>query len=139
MESGKIDYSSLESAIAQLKKSIDYSESDLAHSDPELFHQFRNSVIQCFEFTYELSWKMLKRRLEADMPSPSEIDPYSYKQLIRTGAEMGLLQNPEDWFLFRELRNQTAHAYSESKANLVYSNAPKLYVASNELWKNLVK
>ena len=82
---------------------------------------------------------MLKRRLESDSPSPDEVDAYSFKQLIRTGAEKGFIENPEEWFLFRELRNQTAHAYSETKAELVYSSSTKLYYASNQLWKNLSK
>lgn len=31
-------------------------------------------LIQCFEFTYELSHKMLKRYLESTAASPEEID-----------------------------------------------------------------
>jgi hypothetical protein len=47
-----------------------YAQSDAALADPDLREQLRNSVIQCFEFTYELSWKMLKHHLETTEPSP---------------------------------------------------------------------
>jgi hypothetical protein len=48
-------------------------------ADPGLREQMRNSVIQCFEFTYELSWKMLKRYLEETEANPSEIDTCTLK------------------------------------------------------------
>jgi hypothetical protein len=32
------------------------------------------AAIQAFEFTYELSWKMLKRYLERTVPNPDGID-----------------------------------------------------------------
>ncbi|CDS53867.1 hypothetical protein [Polaromonas sp. CG9_12] len=42
----------------------------------------RNSVIQCFDFSYELSWKMLKRYLEATQASPAALDTASFQNLI---------------------------------------------------------
>lgn len=66
----RLDYSALRSAIGQLEKSLAYAHSPAALADPGLREQLRNSVIQCFEFTYELSWKMLKRYLEETEASP---------------------------------------------------------------------
>jgi hypothetical protein len=59
-----LDYSPLGSAFAQLEKSLAYAHSPAALADSGLREQLRNSVIHCFEFTYELCWKMLKRYLE---------------------------------------------------------------------------
>jgi hypothetical protein len=53
-----LDFSPLSSAIQQLEKSLAFATSRRAE-DEELFEQLRNSVIQCFEFTYELSHKGL--------------------------------------------------------------------------------
>jgi len=57
-----MDFTSFESAIKQLEKSIKYASSPMAEDDSGLFEQLRNSVIQCFKFTYELSvnttWKL---------------------------------------------------------------------------------
>ena len=85
-----LDYTPLGSAIAQLEKSLTYANSAAAMADPGLREQLRNSVIQCFEFTYELSWKMLKRYLEETEANPSEIlirnnvQPSSPGELERT-------------------------------------------------------
>ena len=91
----EIDFSPLESAISQLEKSITFATSEMAEKDHELFEQFRNSVIQCFEFTYELSHKMLKRYLEETAANPEEIDLSTFQNIIRIGNEKGLLRS--DW------------------------------------------
>ena len=78
-----IDFSPLANAINQLEKSIAFATSEMAENDKDLFEQFRNSVIQCFEFTYELSHKMLKRYLEETAANPEEIDLSTFQNLIR--------------------------------------------------------
>ena len=55
-----------------------------AHTKDEFL---RDAVIQRFEFTYELSHKMLKRFLESTSPSPANIDEMAFQDLIRTGNE----------------------------------------------------
>jgi nucleotidyltransferase substrate binding protein (TIGR01987 family) len=86
--------------------------------------ELRDACIQRFEFTFELAWKMLKRRLEIDLPNPQEADAMSYRSLIRAGAERGLLDDAPDWFVYREKRNLTAHAYDPGKAAEVYAVLP---------------
>ena len=94
-----IDISPLEKAIAQLQESLNYADSDLAKYDARLARQFRSAAIQAFEYTYELSHKMLKRYLEATEPTPESIDAMSFQELIRTGAEKGLLLHSWDVLL----------------------------------------
>jgi len=94
-----LDFDPLQSAINQLEKSLGYAHSPMAENEPDLFEQFRNSVIQCFEFTYELSHRMLKRYLEATAASPDEDDLSTFQNLIRTGNEKGLLRS--DWSRWR--------------------------------------
>ncbi len=118
-----LDFHSLELAVSQLKKSIEFSTKELATNDPEIFEQFRNSVIQCYEFTYELCWKMVKRRVEADAPDPSLVDRMSFKELMREAAERGYIADPTVWFQYREDRNLASHTYSEGIAQQVYVRA----------------
>lgn len=132
-----LDFSALENAIFQLEKSIAFSHSDLAKSDEEVFEQFRNSVIQCYEFTFELSWKMLKRRIEADSATPSEVDKMSYKELIREGAERGFISNPRSWFVYRDDRNVTSHTYDQKIALRVYARAKEFVKDAHILLRNL--
>lgn len=120
-----IDFSPLASAIGQLEKSLAYAGSELARNDAGLFEQLRNSVIQCFEFTYELSHKMLKRYLAEAAANPLEMDALSFQNLIRMGNEQGLLRS--DWLrwkMYRQARTDSSHTYDAHKAQLVYELVP---------------
>jgi nucleotidyltransferase substrate binding protein (TIGR01987 family) len=120
-----INISALEKAIEQLTESLEYFNSELAQNDRKLAKQFRASSIQAFEYTYELSHKMLKRYLEATEPNPAFIDEMSFQELIRTGAERGLLMNSWDvWKKYRQARGATSHTYNEQKAEEVFNDIP---------------
>src|ERR1700677_4300136 len=100
-----IDIASLEKAIAQLETSLKYSESDLAKKDDGIAKQFRAAAIQAFEFTYEVSHKMLKRYLKDTEPSAEIIDELNFSDLIRTGFEKGLLSGSwNEWRTYRKAR-----------------------------------
>ncbi len=120
-----LDFSSLASAIKQLEKALNFSTSELA-KDSELFEQFRNSAVQCFEFTYELAWKFLQRKLEEIHPNPQVIDEMDFKDLFREGAQRGFIRDPALWFEFRRLRNISSHAYDKLKADQVYAKSKAL-------------
>lgn len=133
-----LDYSSFGSAINQLEKSIRFATSEPAQQDPELFEQLRNSVIQCFEFTYEISWKMLKRYLEAVAANPEEIDVSTFQHLIRLGNEKGLLRS--DWLrwkIYRQARTDSSHTYDSSKAEAVYALASDFLEEARFLYQRL--
>ncbi|MFZ2951152.1 MAG: HI0074 family nucleotidyltransferase substrate-binding subunit [Desulfuromonadaceae bacterium] len=135
----KIDFSSLASAIGQLEKSIMYARSDMAQQDDELFEQLRNSVIQCFEFTYELSWKMLKRYLEETAATPEEIDAGTFQNLIRRGNEKGLLRSDwVRWKVYRQARTDSSHTYDGDKAEAVYEIAPDFLDEARYLYQQLI-
>jgi len=135
----KIDYSSLASAVGQLEKSIMFARSDMAQQDDELFEQLRNSVIQCFEFTYELSWKMLKRYLEETAATPEEIDAGTFQNLIRRGNEKGLLRSDwVRWKVYRQARTDSSHTYDVDKAEAVYEIAPDFLDEARYLHQQLI-
>ena len=76
-------------------------------------------LIQNFEFVYELSVKMIRRQLELEAASPTEVDEASFRDVMRLAGERGLVSNVEAWFGYRRLRNITAHTYDQAKARLV--------------------
>jgi nucleotidyltransferase substrate binding protein (TIGR01987 family) len=78
-------------------------------------------VIQNFEFVYEQCMKMLRRELEKSAASPTEVDFDSFRDLLRTAAEKGLIANIEAWFSYRKMRNISAHTYDHEKAQQVYT------------------
>jgi nucleotidyltransferase substrate binding protein (TIGR01987 family) len=135
-----LDFSPLSNAISQLEKSLQYATSAAAKADPGLFEQLRNSVIQCFEFTYELSHKMLKRYLEETTANPEEFDLGTFQNLIRTGNEKRLLRS--DWLRwkdYRQARTNSSHTYDEEKAALVYAIAPDFLEEARYLHQQLVE
>lgn len=112
-----LDLTSLEKALNSLERAIERAKT-VPHDE-----EIRDSVIQRFEYSYELSWKMLKRQLEIDSPTPASIDAMDFKNMIRESAQRGLLTNPEAWFEYRRQRNITSHAYDDQKAIRVYETA----------------
>ena len=112
-----IDLSSFKKAVLSLERAV--LRAQKSPEDTEL----RDAVIQRFEYTYELCWKMLKRQLEAESANPAEIDGLSFKDLLRQGAERGIVSDVEIWFVYRDQRNITSHIYDEKKAASVYKTA----------------
>lgn len=117
----KIDISPFEKALSQLKRSLGYLHSDLARQDPGLEEQFRAATIQTFEYTYELGIKMLRRQLEQIAANPAGIRQMAFMDMVRTGAEAGLVKDVARYRVYREMRNMTSHTYDEAKANEVLS------------------
>lgn len=121
----KLDLSSFEKAISRLEQSLAYCNSELA-KDLNLALQFRSAAIHAFEYTYELSWKILKRYLVMNEPSVAEFDTLSFSDLIRTASGKGLLLHDLSiWTNYRQARNITSHTYDENKAAEVFKIIPE--------------
>ena len=82
-------------------------------------------VIQNFEFVYELGFKMIKRQLEAEAASPTEVDESNFRDVLRMAGEKGLIADVEAWFDYRRMRGTTSHTYNHEKARLVYQGILK--------------
>ena len=116
----KLDITSLKNAVVRLDEGIMRYQSDITDL------QIRDGLIQRFEFTYELSHKMLKRYLELTSPNPMEFDAMTFQDLIRSGNEKGLLLGDwADWKVYRDMRSRTSHTYDENTAIQVVSGIPK--------------
>jgi nucleotidyltransferase substrate binding protein (TIGR01987 family) len=85
--------------------------------------EVRDACIQRFEYTFELSIKTIKRYIEMEMPISEQVDQLNYRDLLRIALEIGLIEDVNAWFTFREARNQTSHAYDQNKAEMVFQVA----------------
>ncbi len=116
-----LDLSSMTRAADALGTALEeYSANALPDAAPEKT-LLRDGVIQRFEFTFELSWKMIKRFLE--MYGLERPDSLTNKELFRAGFEQGLIDDPERWFHYLRMRNQTSDAYDPMKAREVFEAA----------------
>jgi nucleotidyltransferase substrate binding protein (TIGR01987 family) len=127
----RLDLSSLVRALASLDKAIVRSQG--APDDAEL----RDAVIQRFEYTYELCWKLLRRRLEEDAADRDSVAQLSFRELIRAGAEHGFVDDVETWLVYREHRNLSSHIYDERKAERVHRTAVAFAPAARALLMHL--
>ncbi len=112
----KLDYSSLEDAVAQLERSFDYLHGDLARSDSGLREQFRAATIQAFEFTYELAVKMIQRQLAQIAANPDALREMDFADRMRDAADAGIVRDALSYIRYRELRNKTSHTYDADRA-----------------------
>ena len=118
-----MDLTKLRRAIESLESALRCSQMpNLAAMDEDLPQVIRAAVIQHFEFTFELSWKMLERFLSEKLGSGT-VKHMSNKMLFRVAAERLLLDEPQRWFTYLDARNKTSHTYNESVADDVYGKA----------------
>ena len=95
-------FQNYERAFMRLKEAIEMEE---------LNELERNGLIQRFEFTLELSWKVLKDYLEEKgfsfKPTP--------KDTIRLAQESGFITYAQELIDGLDLRNELSHDYSGEK------------------------
>ncbi len=82
----------------------------------------RSGVIQNFEVTYELSWKLMQRWLNINLGSAAT-DGLTRRQLFRIAAENRLIPDAELWMNHHLARNATSHTYGRESAERVYRAA----------------
>lgn len=120
----KLDLTSFRDAVAALERSLTFLASESSKRDPLLREQFRNSSIQCFEFTHELAFKMMKRQLEQMIADPAAVDTMAYMDLVRSASEAGLVDDVGRFKDYWDKRNITSHTYNRAKAELIEAILP---------------
>jgi nucleotidyltransferase substrate binding protein (TIGR01987 family) len=107
----------LKEQVALLRRAVARLASALAQPKDEFV---RDSAIQRFAFTFELSWKTLKTYLELQ-----GLEARSPRAAIREAFATGLLPEDPGWLAMVELRNLTSHTYEEELAEQVYAALPQ--------------
>jgi nucleotidyltransferase substrate binding protein (TIGR01987 family) len=121
----ELDFGALRNTLVSLEESIAIVNRTawFAQQPQALQNTIIAGVIQNFEFVYELGIKMIRRQLELEAASPTEVDESSFRDLIRVAGEKGLIADVEAWFGYRRMRNITAHTYDRAKARQVYEGS----------------
>lgn len=100
-------------ALSQLEKAVQHPKDEFV----------RDSVIQRFEFTHELAWKMLRLRLERE-----GIVVKTPRETVQEALQAGLIEDGNLWTDMQKMRPLTSHTYKEKLAEEVYE-----FVASSGL------
>jgi len=136
----KLDLTALEDSVAQLGDAININQSELAKTNARLSQHLQAGAIQAFEYTYEVSVKMIKRYLEMAEASPQHISEMTFNDTIRKGYEYGLLKSEIGvWRRFRQDRGTTSHTYNLTKAKAVFDNVPAFWEEARYLLEQLKK
>jgi nucleotidyltransferase substrate binding protein (TIGR01987 family) len=98
-------------AFYELKNAIDESK------NRELSKLERQGVIQCFEYTHELAWNVLKDFLTEQ----GVLNLIGSKDSTRAAFKSGLVLDGETWMNMIRARNLTSHTYDEYYALEVYN------------------
>lgn len=113
MKPTRLELTELKKALARLEEALALPKNDIV----------RDSVIQRFEFTVELSWNALQKYLQMAGVLSASTSP---KNLFREGAKIGLIGEPEMWIQFIDDRNLSSYTYRENLAEQVYTSASRL-------------
>jgi nucleotidyltransferase substrate binding protein (TIGR01987 family) len=128
----KLDPTSLGNAVRRLREGLARCEHEPAEE------QLRGGLIQRFEFTYELSHKMLRRYLKETAASPDEIERLPFADVVRSGTARGLVKSDwSAWRRFREMRARTSHTYDARVAAQVASTIPGFLEEAEYLYTEL--
>ena len=93
-------------------------------------------VIQRFEFTFELSWNLLRDRLEYDGLVIATITP---RNVIREAYSAKLIDDCETWIDMLTDRNLMSHTYDFERFKAVVENIHSRYLTVlNDLYQRLM-
>lgn len=76
-----------------------------------------DGVIQRFEFTFELSWKLMKAYLEYQGFEETK----SPRSTIRLAYQNNLIDDGDSWIDMMVDRNKTSHIYDENQTKEIYN------------------
>lgn len=84
----------------------------------------RPALINTYELTFELAWKVLKDYLKDE----KGIEVLSPKESIKKAYDQAIIVNQDLWIEMLEARNSATHEYSEDKVELIYKNIINSYI-----------
>lgn len=94
----------------------------------------RDGAIQRFEYTFELTWKTLKKILRF-----KGIEANSPRDVFREAAKNNLIDEPLIWFNFLQKRNLTSHTYNEEYAEEIVEILPIFEKEVDRIINNIKK
>ena len=102
-------YNSYKKALAVLERSI------AAAQERDLNEMEEQGLIKGFEFTFELSWNLLKDYLE----SKGFMNFHGSKDTFKLAFQEGLISDGELWMKMIDNRNRSSHTYEENIAKKI--------------------
>ena len=113
-------FSNYQKALARLSEAVNVlNECDNVGSEQDLL---KEGLIQRFEYTHELAWKVMKDYLEYQ----GYVDIRGSRDAIRKSLELDILSDRR-WMATIEARNLTSHNYDDETADNIYHEIMEIY------------
>jgi nucleotidyltransferase substrate binding protein (TIGR01987 family) len=110
-------FSNYKKALATLSEGLKrYNEKGLSQLE-------KQGIIQGFEFTHELCWKVMQDFLK----HKGETSIYGSKDATRLAFNRGLINEGESWMNMIKDRNLSSHAYDEEISEQIFSRIVNTY------------
>jgi len=122
----------LEAVAKQYKKALDRLGEVLSVAKSDIT---RDSAIQRFEFSHDLSWKLIKVILE----EKKGILCFSPKDCFREAFRQGIIDYDDLWLELVDMRNLTVHTYQEKIAEEIYQILPQALKLFRQLASKIEK
>ena len=84
----------------------------------------KEGIVQRFESTFELAWKTLKDKMQAD---GVELQMLSPRAILKLAFQSGYIDHIETWLNMVSDRNLVAHAYDLATSDKVLSSLQNQY------------
>lgn len=88
----------------------------------------RDGIIQRFEFTFELLWKVVQ-----EYAKYKGIETASPRDAFRVANDIKLIDDANIWFEFLKNRNLSTHIYSESDAIQISTQIPNFIIETDKI------
>jgi nucleotidyltransferase substrate binding protein (TIGR01987 family) len=98
---------------------------------PELSQLEKEGIIQRFEYTFELAWKVLKDKMENDGLILDQVSP---KAVIKQAFAAKYIDSPETWLRMMGDRNLMSHTYDFVKFEAVIQSIDSDYLPMLQDW-----
>lgn len=121
-----LDLSPLRQALTSLGDSLQVvaDEAWLQNQSAAVRNTLFAGVVKHFALVYELGMKMLRQQIKAESDTPGETDQLGFRDLLRVGAEKGLIGDVEAWFRYRQMRGATSNPDHSAHARQVREGGP---------------
>lgn len=93
------------------------------HTDGEVDDLLKEGLVQRFEYTQELAWKLMKDYAEFQ----GYTDIQGSRDALRTALEMGIIDD-RAWMDTISARNLTSHCYDETEFMAVFSKITNIFL-----------
>lgn len=119
-------FDKLDQAVHKVKTDYEIQADGTIEDDEFLDDIIKEGIIQRFEYTHELSWKVIKD-YATYQGNPNIAGS---RDAVREAFAMQLIKDGKVWMEMIKSRNKTSHTYNEETADEIFNDIIHLYHAA---------